>query len=79
MSLRQSFNDIVAAYEKKHGVSVKIRSTPVEELKEAVAKNPDDVLRSLRLAWALGVGTVGFPLDNDLFPGWNPKPVIHYI
>ena len=75
----QSFNEIFAAYEKKHDVKLQVKYTPVEEVEEKLKQNPRDVASVLHLAWALGYGTVGSPLDNGLYPDWNPKPVIHYL
>ncbi|VDC03006.1 unnamed protein product [Peniophora sp. CBMAI 1063] len=74
-----SLNDIFAQYEKKHGVKIQVRHTPIEELEEKVKKNPRDVASFLGLVWAKGGGAVGSPTDNHLFPDWNPKPVIHYL
>ena len=76
---RQSLNEIFAAYEKKHGVKLEIKYTPVEELQEKLKKDPKDIVSFLHQVWATGGGAVGSPLDNGLFPDWNPKPVIHYI
>lgn len=75
----QSFNEIFAAYEKKHGVKLQVKYTPIEELEEKVKKNPHDIASFLGLMWATGGGAVGSPLDNELFPDWNPKPVLHYL
>ncbi|KZV68772.1 NAD-P-binding protein [Peniophora sp. CONT] len=74
-----SFNEVFAAYEKKHGTNVQVKYTPIEELQTKVKENPYDVGSILHLAWATGLGVVGSPLDNDAFPEWNPKPVIHYL
>ncbi|KZV68773.1 NAD-P-binding protein [Peniophora sp. CONT] len=76
---RASFNEIFTAYEKKHGVKLQVKYSSVEELEEKVRANPHDVASFLHLAWAQGQGSVGSPLDNDAFPGWNPRPVIHYL
>ena len=76
---RQSLNEIFAAYEKKHGVKLEVKYTPVEELQEKLKKNPKDMVSFLHQVWATGGGAVGSPLDNGLFPDWNPKPVIHYV
>ncbi|KZV60712.1 NAD-P-binding protein [Peniophora sp. CONT] len=78
-SERASFNDIFAAYEKKHGVKLQVKYTPIEELEDNLRKNPDDVVSICHLGWALGKGTVGVPLDNDVFPGWSPKTVTDFI
>ncbi|VDC03007.1 unnamed protein product [Peniophora sp. CBMAI 1063] len=74
-----SLNDVFAQYEKKHGVKLQVRHTPIEELKEKVKKNPQDIASFLHLVWATGGGDVGTPLDNGLFPEWNPKPIVHYL
>ncbi|VDC07393.1 unnamed protein product [Peniophora sp. CBMAI 1063] len=76
---RTSYNDIFAAYEKKHGVQVTVQHVPIEDMEATVAKDSHDVVTYLRLAWAKGAGTVGSPLDNGVFPDWNPRPVIHYL
>ena len=36
---RQSLNEIFAAYEKKHGVKLEVKYTPVEELQEKLKKD----------------------------------------
>ncbi|KZV70021.1 NAD-P-binding protein [Peniophora sp. CONT] len=76
---RASFNEIFAAYEKKHGVKLQVKYTPISELEENLKKNPRDIVSNLHLVGASGKSTVGSPIDNDLFPAWNPKPVIHYL
>ncbi|KZV68771.1 NAD-P-binding protein [Peniophora sp. CONT] len=74
-----SFNEIFAAYEKKHGNKLEVKYIAIEELQAKLKENPRDVESILQLAWAGGQGVVGSPLDNDAFPDWNPKPVIHYL
>ena len=77
--LWQSLNEVFQAYEKKHGIKIQVKYASIEELQEKSKENPHDLKSLLHLAYAKGMGTVGSPLDNDVFPEWNPKPVIHYL
>ncbi|VDC05084.1 unnamed protein product [Peniophora sp. CBMAI 1063] len=77
---RTSFNEIFAAYERKHGTKLQIKYTSPAELEAKFKENPHENFGSiLHAALAAGRGVVGSPLDNDTYPDWNPKPVIHYI
>jgi len=49
----------------------------MEELAESASKG--DVVAFLYYEWDLHGGLVGFPLSNDLYPGWNPKSVVDAI
>ncbi|VDB83215.1 unnamed protein product [Peniophora sp. CBMAI 1063] len=76
---RASFNEVFAGYEKKYGTKVQVKYTPVEELGARLKENPHDVGSALHIAWATGLGVVGSPLDNSVYPDWNPKPAVHYL
>ena len=75
----QSFNEVFAAYQKKHGTKLQVKYMPIQELSANVERNPYDAVSFLHRAWATGKGTVGSALDNDVFPDWKPTPVIEYI
>ena len=75
----QSLNEVFSAYEKKHGVKLQVKYTPLEEVEEKLKKNPHDVLGFLSYKWATGKAIVGSPLDNDLYPDWKPNPVAYYV
>ena len=70
----QSFNDILRSYEEKTGKTLEINHIPPSELEKR-----SDPVSALTLRWERGEGVVGDPLDNDLYPGWNPKKVLEYI
>lgn len=38
-----------------------------------------DIMAFVTHEWDVRGGTVGTPLTNDLYPGWNPKTVIEAI
>lgn len=75
----QSLNDIVAGYQKKTGKKLEVTYTTQEDLKAAIAKNPDDFFTFLKLIWDQGLSTVGDKNDNGLFPEWNPKKVLEVL
>ena len=70
----QSFNEILRSYEEKTGKTLEINRIPPSELEKR-----SDPVSALTLRWERGEGVVGDPLDNDLYPGWNPKKVLEYI
>ena len=70
----QSFNEILRSYEAKTGKTLEINRIPPSELEKR-----SDPVSVLTLRWERGEGVVGDPLDNDLYPGWNPKKVLEYI
>ena len=70
----QSFNEILRSYEEKTGKTLEINRIPPSELEKR-----SDPVSLLTLRWERGEGVVGDPLDNDLYPGWNPKKVLEYI
>ncbi|KZV70022.1 NAD-P-binding protein [Peniophora sp. CONT] len=76
---RASLNEVFAAYEKKHGVKLQVKHTPISELEDNLKKNPHDISSFLHIVIATGGSAVGSPVDNDLFPSWNPKPVLYYL
>jgi len=70
----KSFNEIFKAYEEKTGKKLHVTYVPVSEFDARITANPADFPAVLHKFWA----TAGaFPrTDNDLYPGWNPSPVI---
>ncbi|QRV78369.1 NmrA-like family domain-containing protein 1 [Ceratobasidium sp. AG-Ba] len=71
----KSFNEVAQLWEEKHKTKLEITHRPVQELHDRLAANPGDVLGAVLRESALGRSRVPEPLSNDLFPGWNPKPV----
>ena len=70
----QTFNAIMKSYQDKTGKTLEINHIPPSELE----KRPD-IVAIITLCWERGEGVVGEPLDNDLYPGWNPKKALEYI
>jgi len=70
----KSFNEIFKAYEEKTGKKLQVTYVPVSEFDARIAANPVDLPAVLHKFWA----TAGAfeQTDNDLYPGWNPSPVI---
>jgi hypothetical protein len=62
------------SYQEKTGKVLEINHIPPSELEKR-----SDFLSVLTLSWENGEGVVGDALDNDLYPGWNPKKVLEYI
>lgn len=79
LTSEQSFNEIISAYEKKTGKKQVVTYTSTDQLKENIAKNPEDVVSTLQLTFELGYGVVGKDIDNDVWPIWNPKKVLEII
>jgi hypothetical protein len=50
---------------------------PREALLEKAAAG--DIYAAFYISLEVDGGEVGKPLDNDLFPGWNPKKVLDAI
>ena len=75
----QSFNEIFKQYEQRTGKKIVVEYVPKKELEAAIEKNPDDFVALFHLHLARGDVLLPRPLSNDVFPGWNPKPVIDYI
>ena len=73
----QTFNELFAAYEKKTGKKVEVTRTPLEDLPDKAAAG--DMYAAFYHDLDTRGGTVGEPLDNDLFPDWNPKKVFDAI
>ena len=73
----QSFNEIFKAYEAKTGKKVKVTCVPVSVYDARIAADENDLPALLQKYFA----TAGpFPkTDNDLYPGWNPSPVLDNI
>jgi hypothetical protein len=69
----------VKAYEAKSGKTLDVTRRPQSALHEAIAKNPADFLSFLLLEWDIGKGAVGEPLDNNLFPEWNPTKAVDIV
>jgi hypothetical protein len=75
--LKQSFNEIFKAYEAKTGTKVEVTHIPISDVDARIAANPEDLPAILHKFWA----TAG-PFqrtDNDLYPHWNPTPVLDNI
>ena len=70
----QSFNEILRSYKEKTGKTLEINRVLPSELEKR-----SDFASTLALRWERGEGVVGEPLDNDLYPGWNPKKVLEYV
>ena len=75
--MKQSFNEIFQAYEAKTGKKLQVTYVPVSQFEERIAANPRDRFAVLHKFWA----TEGpFPrTDNDLYPDWNPSPVLDNV
>lgn len=76
---RQTFNEIVEAYEAKTGKKLQVTHTPRSELEAMLEKDPEDFITRLRLSWDNGGGVVGDETDNNLWPDWNPKKVLDIL
>jgi len=73
----KSFNEIFKAYEEKAGKKLQVTYVPVSEYEARVAANPEDFPAVLHKIWA---NSVPFQrTDNDLYPDWNPSPVIDHL
>lgn len=70
-------NEIIAAYEEKTGKKIEVTRTPKELLAEKGAAG--DLFSAYYYAADVHGSEVGQPLNNDLFPGWNPKKVLEII
>lgn len=70
-------NEIIAAYEKKTGKEIEVTRIPSEVLAEKAAAG--DLFSLFYHDMDVNGGEVGAPLDNDLFPTWNPKKVLDVI
>ena len=73
----QTFNEVIAAYEKKAGKDIQITHITRETLAEKAAAG--DYFSEFFLDVDVNGAEVARPLDNDLFPGWNPKKVLDAI
>jgi len=72
-----TYNEVIEAYEKKTGKKVEVTRIPRETLTERAAAG--DMLAASYYNMDVHGGEVGEPLDNDLFPDWNPKKVLDVI
>lgn len=70
-------NEIIAAYKKKTGKEIEVTRTPREVLTQKAAAG--DLFAAYYYAADVYGSEVGQPLDNDLYPGWNPKKVLEVI
>ncbi|CAE6536366.1 unnamed protein product [Rhizoctonia solani] len=68
-------NEVVALWEDKHKAKLQVTYKPIQELHDRVAANPGDVLAAVMRETASGRSRAPEPLSNDLYPGWNPKPI----
>jgi len=62
------------SYQEKTGKTLEIIHIPPSKLEKRT-----DFAAGIALRWEKGEGVVGDPVDNDLYPGWNPKKVLEYI
>jgi len=62
------------SYQDKTGKVLEINHIPPSELEKR-----SDFAAVITLRWERGEGVVGDPVDNDLYPGWNPKKALEYI
>ena len=72
--LLKTFNEILRSYQEKTGKTLKISHILPSELEKR-----SDIVAALALCWDKGEGVIGDTLDNDIYPGWNPKKVLEYI
>ena len=70
----QTFNEILKSYQEKTGKTLEITHTPPSELEKRSGLVP-----ALAFRWEMGDGVIGDNLDNDLYPGWNPKKAVDCI
>jgi hypothetical protein len=70
-------NEVIAAYEERTGKKIDVTRTPREVLVQKAAAG--DLFSAYYVAADVYGSEVGQPLDNDLFPGWNPKKVLEVI
>ncbi|KAH7338085.1 NAD-P-binding protein [Rhizoctonia solani] len=68
-------NEVVALWEDKHKTKLQVTYRPIQELHDRLTANPGDVLSAVMRETASGRSRVPEPLSNDLYPGWNPKPI----
>ncbi|KAI0049524.1 NAD-P-binding protein [Auriscalpium vulgare] len=73
----KSFNQIFSEYEGKTGKKLEVTHLSIDELNARIQANPKDIAAMLLKSFALGGGLVGTP-DNDLYPQWNPTPVLTF-
>ncbi|KAI0258374.1 NAD-binding protein [Gloeopeniophorella convolvens] len=73
----KSFNEVFQQYEAKTGKKLDVTYTSVSELDAKLAANPHDPASFLHRNFA----TAGplQPLNNDLYPEWNPSSVVDNI
>ncbi|KAF9649992.1 NAD(P)-binding protein [Thelephora ganbajun] len=71
---RTTLNEILRSYQEKTGKSLEINYITPEELEKRT-----DFAAAIALRWEKGEGVVGDTVDNDLYPGWNPKKALEYI
>jgi len=71
---RTTFNEIIKSYQVKTGKVLEVNHISPSELEKR-----SDFAAVITLRWERGEGVVGDPVDNDLYPGWNPKKVLEYI
>jgi len=78
---RKSLNEIVSEYESRTQKKLEVTRRARSELEAALKANPADVITFILLDLDLGGGLVGNTedLDNDEFPGWNPKGPVDVV
>ena len=70
----QTLNEVLKSYQGKTGKVLEVNHIPPSELEKR-----SDFAAAIALSWERGEGVVGDTLDNDLYPGWNPKKALEYI
>jgi hypothetical protein len=70
----QTINEILRSYQEKTGKALEINHIPHSELEKR-----SDFAAAIALRWDKGEGVVGDPVNNDLYPGWNPKKALECI
>lgn len=71
---RSTWNKLLREYQEKTGKTLEITHTPPSEL-----ESRSDHISVLTLRWERGEGVVGDQIDNDVYPGWNPKKAVENL
>ncbi|KAH9052642.1 NAD-P-binding protein [Lactarius vividus] len=74
----KSFNEIFKEYEAKTGKKLEVTYISVSELEARLASNPRDIptyVHKHLATWDWSPEKT----DNDLYPEWNPSPVLDYL
>ncbi|KAH9052641.1 NAD-P-binding protein [Lactarius vividus] len=74
----KSFNEIFKEYEAKTGKKLEVTYISISELEARLASTPRDIPAFVHKFWATQDGSPK-TTDNDLYPEWNPSPVLDYL